>query len=56
MVDKLQFIGVFETDTVVGEGLGPPAISINLNLLLRDDETPSPTVLNDCKSVAVEGF
>ena len=38
----MQFIGVFETYTVVGEGLGPPAVAINLNLLLRDVEGAVP--------------
>ena len=38
----MQFIGVFETDTVVGEGLGPPAIANILDLSLRDVEGAVP--------------
>ena len=31
-----------QMNVVVGEGLGPPAIAINLNLLLRDVEGAVP--------------
>ena len=39
---KLRFNGEMQMNVVVGEGLGPPAIAINLNLLLRDVEGAVP--------------
>ena len=35
-------MGEMQINIVVGEGLGPPAVAINLNILLRDVEGAVP--------------
>ena len=66
-VDKLGFIGEFKINSVVGAtgvavGSWSPAVSNRTKKCMRVDEiickqiAPSPTVLNACQSVTVEGF